>query len=144
MLSDLVQHLEKGSFEQGLQGLSALLERLTEGGLGPEQLPTEVSALLGLPGKKEGDLGTPGFAAEIRGAQPSRPLSTCCKRRELGAVPERCTVIEDSPSGVTAAVAAGMRVFGYAGDEDAERLAAAGAQVFYDMAELPELIQNSW
>jgi hypothetical protein len=37
-----------------------------------------------------------------------------------------------------------MRVFGYAADEDAGRLAAAGAHVFHDMAELPILIQNPW
>ena len=32
--------------------------------------------------------------------------------------PARCAVIEDTPSGVTAAVSAGMRAFGYAADSD--------------------------
>jgi HAD superfamily hydrolase (TIGR01509 family) len=56
--------------------------------------------------------------------------------RTLAADPAACTVIEDSPSGVSAAVAAGMRVLGYAGDEDAAALRAAGAHTFTRMSEL--------
>lgn len=59
----------------------------------------------------------------------------------LGASPETCAVIEDSLPGVRAGVAAGMAVFGYTRGADAETLAAAGAQVFQDMAQLPALLQ---
>lgn len=61
---------------------------------------------------------------------------------KMNATPKRCAVIEDSPSGAMAAVAAGMTVFGYAGDEDAEALARAGAQIFMSMRELPALLEG--
>jgi HAD superfamily hydrolase (TIGR01509 family) len=57
----------------------------------------------------------------------------------LGADPARCTVVEDSPAGVAAARAAGMRVLGYAAMTPAARLADAD-RTFTDMACLPELI----
>jgi HAD superfamily hydrolase (TIGR01509 family) len=61
--------------------------------------------------------------------------------RSLGADPASCAVVEDSPSGVTAGVAAGMAVFAFAGGlTDAEGLAAPGVTVFDEMAQLEGLL----
>jgi HAD superfamily hydrolase (TIGR01509 family) len=55
-----------------------------------------------------------------------------------------CAVVEDTPTGVAAGVAAGMTVFGYCACTPRHRLKQAGAQVLFDsMAALPELLRLS-
>lgn len=53
-----------------------------------------------------------------------------------GFAPAACVVVEDSVTGVTAALAAGMRVLGYA-ERDGAPLAALGAELVLDMREVP-------
>ena len=61
--------------------------------------------------------------------------------RTLGANPRECIVVEDSPTGVLAARAAGMRVLGYSAMTPSNRLAEAGAHaVFGSMSQLPPLL----
>jgi HAD superfamily hydrolase (TIGR01509 family) len=66
--------------------------------------------------------------------------------QQMGADARDCLVIEDSVHGVTAAVAAGMRVLGFTGGSHcrpghADRLLAAGASaIFQRMRDLPPLL----
>ena len=59
-----------------------------------------------------------------------------------GVPPASCVVVEDSVPGVTAAVAAGMRVFGLDPQGDGAVLRAAGAVPFRGMHELPGLLRG--
>lgn len=64
--------------------------------------------------------------------------------RKFGVDPSDCVVIEDTPTGVAAAVAAGMTVLGYTALTPAHRLQAAGAHHVFDrMSDLPSLVQAS-
>jgi HAD superfamily hydrolase (TIGR01509 family) len=58
----------------------------------------------------------------------------------IGAEPSDCVVVEDTPSGVSAAVAAGMRAIGYAADSDEAALRRAGAEIIQSLEELPVLL----
>jgi len=81
-------------------------------------------------------------AAEVAQAKPAPDLFLHAAR-SMGASPAACVVVEDSPTGIAAGLAAGMRVLGFAGRTPAERLRAAGAhRVFTGMDELPALLET--
>jgi HAD superfamily hydrolase (TIGR01509 family) len=62
--------------------------------------------------------------------------------KTLGVAPARCVVVEDTPSGTTAGVVAGMTVLGYCAQNAPAKLFAAGASaVFHDMRQLPMLLR---
>jgi len=78
-------------------------------------------------------------ATEVAHGKPAPDLFLHAAAR-MGVEPRDCAVIEDSVPGVQAARAAEMEVFGYAARGQQDGLAAAGARVFQEMAELPGLL----
>ncbi|MFJ5780269.1 HAD family hydrolase [Streptomyces sp. NPDC093094] len=60
----------------------------------------------------------------------------------MGVAPERCVVVEDSPLGVQAAVAAGMDVYGFTAMTPEAKLAGA-TRLFSSMKELTGLLKQS-
>jgi HAD superfamily hydrolase (TIGR01509 family) len=84
-------------------------------------------------------------AVQVQHGKPAPDLFLFAAE-QMSVSPARCLVIEDSVSGIAAALAAGMAVLGYHGGSHcrpghADTLRAAGAAVtFDDMRELPDLI----
>lgn len=84
-------------------------------------------------------------ATQVSNGKPAPDLFLFAAR-QMATPAERCVVVEDSVSGITGAVAAGMTVLGFHGGSHcrpgyAEMLRAAGAvMTFDDMGQLPALI----
>jgi HAD superfamily hydrolase (TIGR01509 family) len=83
-------------------------------------------------------------ATQVRHGKPAPDLFLLAADR-LNADPARCAVIEDSPVGVQAGRAAGMRTFAYAGGGMVARGQLEGEKtvVFDDMHLLPELLERT-
>jgi HAD superfamily hydrolase (TIGR01509 family) len=81
-------------------------------------------------------------ATEVARGKPFPDVFLHAARR-MGATPARTAVVEDTPAGVAAAVAARMTVFAYTAGahSDPAELAAAGATPFAAMPELPALLR---
>ncbi|MEU9575916.1 HAD family hydrolase [Streptomyces chilikensis] len=79
------------------------------------------------------------FSAEDVGRGKPAPDLFLHAARSMGVAPERCAVVEDSPLGVQAGIAAGMDVYGFTGMTPPERLAGAKA-LFPTMGELAALL----
>jgi len=78
-------------------------------------------------------------ATEVARGKPHPDLFLHAAGRS-GASPDGCAVIEDTPRGVSAGIAAGMTVFGYAARTPKSELLALGARCFESMEALPDLL----
>jgi HAD superfamily hydrolase (TIGR01509 family) len=83
-------------------------------------------------------------ASEVALPKPAPDLYLHAAKR-MRAAPSDCAVIEDTPTGVRAGVAAGMTVFGYAASAHipAQTLRDEGATTFTSMSELPALLERA-
>jgi len=80
---------------------------------------------------------------EVARAKPAPDLFFYAASK-YNVAPAACVVIEDTPTGVSAGIAAGMTVFGYSDLMPPRRLLEAGAhRVFSTMADLPSLINRA-
>jgi HAD superfamily hydrolase (TIGR01509 family) len=102
----------------------------------PEKMRTTLSATGLLPLFE----GRRFSAVDVARGKPAPDIFLHAAQR-MGARPERCVVVEDTPVGTRAGVAAGMLVLGYAELMSAARLREAGAwRTFDDMDALAGLL----
>lgn len=101
--------------------------------------PEKMRLTLGLCGLWERFEGRIFSAREVARGKPYPDLFLHAAAR-MGVDPTACAVVEDSPPGVKAGLAAGMTVFGYVGGFNARPLHELGAVPFRHMRELPALL----
>jgi HAD superfamily hydrolase (TIGR01509 family) len=141
------RHLYREAFAAELEPVPGILEALDA-----IAIPTCVASsgthekiryTLGLTGLYDRFAGRIFSAGEVARGKPAPDLFLHAASR-MGVAPAGCAVVEDSPYGVQAARAAGMRAFGYAGGL-APRRALEGplTVVFDDMRELPALLASA-
>jgi phosphoglycolate phosphatase len=133
------------AFRDGLepvQGVREILPRITVpvcvASSGEHEKMRLTLGLTGLLNRFEGRLFS---ATEVPRGKPYPDLFLHAAL-QMGARPAGCVVVEDSKPGVRAARAAGMTAFGYAGHGNGAELMSAGARVFDDMVELPDLLDR--
>ena len=136
-------------YRRGLEtipGIEAVLDEIEVAGIpvcvGSNGPPNKMEVTLGVTGLLERFKGRIFSADDVKAAKPAPDLYLYCAER-MGADPALCAVIEDSPRGAAAGVAAGMSVFGYAADSDPIKMRAVGcSDVFMRMDELVGLLRR--
>lgn len=127
-----------------IDGIVAVLDRLDAAGVpyavGSNGSEDKMRITLGQHPEVLRRVGDRLYSAHTHGVAKPDPGLFLLAARDAGVAPGRCAVIDDSPSGCTAGVRAGMRTLGFAEHDDGARLAATGAEVFRAMGDLPALL----
>jgi HAD superfamily hydrolase (TIGR01509 family) len=123
-------------------GVVEALERIDAASCVASNGPQEKMAItLAAAGLREPFEGRIFSADQVERGKPAPDLYLYAAQT-LGHEPGECAVIEDSPLGVEAALAAGMAAYGYSPNGDDARLRAAGAVTFDSMEQLPGLLAH--
>lgn len=126
-----------------VEGIKSLLDRLDQA-----EIPSCVASN-GSEDKMRITLGQTGlwdrfadrmFSAHTLGTAKPDPDLFLAAAAHFSIPPKNCVVVEDSTSGVTAAIRAEMRCLGYAAHDDGAALGSLGAEVFHQMSEAPGLL----
>jgi HAD superfamily hydrolase (TIGR01509 family) len=138
------EHLYREAYQRELKpvkGIEQLLERITiESCVASSGTHDKMKFTLGLTGLYKFFEGRIYSASEVKHGKPAPDLFLHAAE-QMGIPTEDCVVIEDSPYGLQAAQAAGMRAFAYGGGiVPRERLQLSGVTVFDSMADLPALL----
>ena len=126
-------------------GAAETVQRIKAAGIGvcvaSQGKLAKTSLSLGLTGLDDLFPATARFSAySVANGKPAPDLFLHAAS-SMGVASAGCVVVEDTPSGVTAAVAADMRVLGYAADSDEQALRDAGATgILRSLHELPQLL----
>jgi len=147
--ADFLEHFRRRSFEAFTKSLApvpgarevldALPHRYCVASNGPREKMRHTLGITGLLPLVEGRMFS---AQDVQRPKPAPDLFLHAAA-SLEAKAEHCLVVEDSPTGVTAARAAGMAVYGFAAMGQADKLRAAGADLVFDrLAELPGLLKR--
>ncbi|CAM5550555.1 6-phosphogluconate phosphatase [Streptomyces alboniger] len=134
------------AFERELKpmdGASEILEKLKDDGVAYCLASSGSHERIRVGHRKTGldtwfDEGRVFSSQDVGRGKPAPDLFLYAAER-MGVAPERCAVVEDSPLGVRAAVAAGMDVYGFTAMTPAERLVGA-TRLFDDLRQLPGLL----
>jgi HAD superfamily hydrolase (TIGR01509 family) len=131
-----------------IDGIRLVLDALDEAGVAvcvaSSSLPERIEKSLSVTGLLSRFAPRIFSASMVKAGKPAPDLFLHAAR-QLGFAPAHCLVIEDSPAGIEAAKAAGMRVFAFGGGGHAvgpefrARIAALNPDAWFDA--MPELLQ---
>jgi len=97
---------------------------------------------LGVTGLRDRFAGRIFSTSDVPNGKPAPDLFLYAAE-QMGVAPAACAVVEDSPVGVEAGIAAGMAVFAYCGGVNSRsRLARGGVVTFAEMHQLPALLTS--